>query len=179
MSAEQEGLGVQTIMDPALAARHGVPYVHLAAFAIDVDRVLELAGDEDSRPFGWEVFLTEVYMLSRFDPRRDEHRALIEDACLGLLESDPGDALLGAQLPFAVYDAVHRGVWPAELGEVFRGWRGRGARFAERLAPIWEHTDERARSLALSCLDAALSPPLAPPTREALEAIVAAPRPIG
>lgn len=173
MSAAQEGIGVQTVMDPALAARHGVPYVHLAAFAIDVDRVLELVGDDDPRPFGWEVFLTEVYMISRFDPRREEHRALVEDVCLGLLETDPGDALLGAQLPFAVFDAVHRGVWPSALGEIFRSWRGRGARFVERIALLWEEQDALARVLAQSCLDAELSPPLAPPTREALEAIVA------
>lgn len=174
MSAAQEGLGVHNIMDPALAARHGVPYVHLAAFAIDVDRVLELAEDDDPRPFGWEVFLTEVYMLARLDPRREEHRALVEDVCLGLLETDPGDALLGAQLPFAVYDAVQRGVWPAELREIFRSWRGRGEKFVERLAPLWQEPDALARALARGCLEADLSPPLAPPTREALEAIAAA-----
>jgi len=174
VSAAQEGLGVQTIMDPALAARHGVPYVHLAAFAIDVDRVLELADDaDDAWPFGWEVFLTEVYMLAHLDPQREEHRALVEDVCLGLVETDPGDALLGAQLAFAVYDAVHRGVWPASLGEVFRSWRARGARFVERLAPLWVDHEALARSLAQSCLDAPLEPPLAPPSRTALEAIVA------
>jgi hypothetical protein len=83
----REGLGRPTVMDRALAARHGVPYVHLAVFAIDVDRVREATeSDDDPRPFAWEVFLTARYLAWRCDPSDESTRAMLEDATNAVLE---------------------------------------------------------------------------------------------
>jgi hypothetical protein len=162
-----EKLGLTTIMDRGLAARHGIPYVHLAAFSIDVDRVREaVEGYDDPRPFGWEVFLTEAYLLHRFGP---EERALLEDAVLSILDGEP--RALGAQLAFAVWDAIERGALPRELREVFRSWRARPEELVRELAPLWQDEARWRTELARGCLDAELDPPLSPPTREALEAM--------
>lgn len=168
-----EGLGLPTIMDRALAARHGTPYVHLAVFAIDVDRVRQLheeaaAGEEPDFPFGGEVFLTEAYLLRHVDPSDETQVQLVEDVCLGILDLQPGDVRLGAQVPFAVYDAVARGAWPAELERMFRPWKKRARPLVEELRPLWERADEQTARLAELCLDAPLEPPLADPTVEAL-----------
>ena len=63
VAPEQTALGLPTIMDRELAAAHGVTYVHLAVFAIDVDRVYWLEPEHEGLPFGWEVFLTEQFLL--------------------------------------------------------------------------------------------------------------------
>ncbi|MCC6873002.1 MAG: hypothetical protein IT378_01740 [Sandaracinaceae bacterium] len=166
----REGLGLPTIMDRDLATQHGVRYVHLAAFAIDVDRVREaVEGYGDPRPFAWEVFLTERYLLARFDPRED--RALVEDAVLSILDGEP-DAL-GAQLAFALWDAIARGRWPSSSKQAFASWKGRPDEMVRDLAPLWRDEAAHARSLAAGCLDVELDPPLAPPTRAALEAMAA------
>jgi hypothetical protein len=168
-----EGIGVATIMDPELAARHGAEYVQLAAFAIDVDRVRELMDQLESEgaialPFAWEVFLTEMYLLDRFDPEDDASRALLEDVCAGLVKGrkrSDGEPPLGSQLPFAVHDAVTRGAWPAELGQWFRSWGNRASSMSERLRPLWnDDPDQAAAELAQACLDMDLDPPLAEPT---------------
>ncbi len=160
----QEKLGLPTIMDRALAARHGVAYVHLAAFAIDLDRVREaVEGYDDPRPFGWEVLLTEVYLVARFGP---DDTSILEDAVLSVLDGEP-DAL-GGQLPFAVWDAVERGELPRSLREAFRSWRARPHELVEALAKLWARGDDLIRELAKRALDVELDPPLAPPTREAL-----------
>ncbi|HJL17799.1 MAG TPA: hypothetical protein RMH99_19195 [Sandaracinaceae bacterium LLY-WYZ-13_1] len=166
-----EGLGLRTIMDPALAQRHGVPYVHLAAFAIDVDRVRDaVEGFDDPRPFGWEVLLTEAYLQARFDPiRRPEQVLLFEDVVLSILEGEP-DAL-GAQLVFAIWDGIVRGRFPKRLEEAFAGWKTRPKELVKDLAKLWAEGEARVAALAAGCLDVPLEPPLAPPTREALEAL--------
>lgn len=163
-----EGLGAETIMDRALAARFGVPYVHLAVFAIDVDRINAEHGDDDAFPTGFEVFLTERYLVDRFDPAVDaEARELVVETCEQVIES--GQAL-GAQIPFAVYAAVTRGVWPAELSGVFRGWKKKPTELMRAVGTL--HADpESAARLAKGCLSTAIDPPLAAPTREALEAL--------
>ena len=166
----REGLGLPTIMDRDLATLHGVRYVHLAAFALDVDRGRAAGeGYGDPRPFAWEVFLTEHYLLARFDPTED--RALIEDAVLSILEGEP-DAL-GSQLAFALWDAISRGRWPASSKQAFASWKSRPDEMVRDLAPLWRDGAERARSLAAGCLVVELDPPLAPPTRAALAAMAA------
>ncbi|MBC7174127.1 MAG: hypothetical protein H5U40_16915, partial [Polyangiaceae bacterium] len=106
MAPEDEGLGFDTIMDPALAMRWGIPYVHLAAFAIDLDRLREHVEDDDPEgiwPFGFEVFLTEMHLLGAIDPDEPDHLQIIEDICLGILDHGPDeDPPLGSQIVFAV-----------------------------------------------------------------------------
>ena len=163
-----EGLGVETIMDRALAARFGVPYVHLAVFAIDVDRINAEHGDDDAFPAGFEVFLTELYLTARFDPVSDsDARELVVETCENVIES--GQAL-GAQVPFAVYAAIERGTWPSELASVFRGWKKKPAELLRSVTALHDDPDA-ARRIATACLEAPLDPPLAGPTREALEAL--------
>ncbi len=160
-----------TIMDRALAARHGAPYVHLAAFAIDVDRVREaVEGYGDPRPFGWEVLLTEAYLL--------EARVgaeILEDIVLSVLDGEP-DAL-GGQLAFSVWDAIERGELPRELRRAFASWRARPKELTKALASLWPDAPRLVPELSRGCLDAAVDPPLAPPTRAALEALAAGARP--
>ncbi|MFW5925164.1 MAG: hypothetical protein ACOCV4_03300 [Myxococcota bacterium] len=170
----RERLGAPTIMDPDLAARHGVPYVHLAVFAIDVDRVRQLleAQEADAElPFAWEVFLTEVYLLTFLDLGDEGGRAMVEEACAPALE--PGRAAheppLGGQLPFAVYDAVARGEAPSELGDLFRRWRKRPEDLVRQLAPLWEDPAPHIAALADLCIDTPVDPPLAEPTARALD----------
>lgn len=176
--ADDQPLGRDTIMDPGLAASHGVQYVHLAAFAIDVDRVRELtdADPDGVWPFGWEVFLTEIYLLGTLDPEHDESRQLLDDLCLGILDIGPGEPPLGAQIPFAVYDAVRRGQWPAELGALFASWKNTPDDLIAELDPLWQEPEAEAADLALACLEASIVPPLSPPTIATLQAIVEAQR---
>lgn len=169
LAPTQEKLGLTTIMDRALAAQHGVPYVHLAVFAIDVDRVREeVEGYDDSRPFGWEVALTEHYLLERFGA---EDHALIEDAVLAILDGEPH--ALGSQLVFAVWDAVQRGELPDTLRTAFESWRARPDALVKELAAL-RSDPELIPALAQGCLSVELSPPLAPPTVEALSALAQA-----
>lgn len=161
----KEKLGLPTIMDRALAARHGADYVHLAVFAIDVDRVREaVEGYGDPRPFGWEVLLTEAYLLERFGA---EARSLLEDAVLSILDGEP-DAL-GAQLVFSVWDAIERGELPGELRSAFKSWKARPKELVRDLAKLWPEASRLIPELSQGCLDARLDPPLAPPTIEALK----------
>lgn len=161
-----EGLGFETIMDRELAARFGVPYVHLAAFAIDVDRINAEVDDAPDWPLGWEVFLTEAYLLDRFDPAEDEHRELVADACAAAMDKREA---FGAQLAFAVWDAVERGVFAEELRSLFRQWKRRPRELAAGLADLWQRAGELRPRLARACLEAPVEPPIAPPTRQALE----------
>lgn len=167
-------------MDPALAERHGVDYVHLAVFAIDVDRLregVEIDPAATEWTFGWEVFLTERYLVSHLDPASEAHRALLEDACLGLLERAAehprGEPPLGSQLLFAVWDGVRRGALPAELEEIFRAWRRPPRELAVALDAMVADAEAGERVLAEACLELPAEPPLAPPTARALEAMTA------
>ncbi|MDH5493902.1 MAG: hypothetical protein OEY14_18270 [Myxococcales bacterium] len=170
----EQPFGRDTIMEPALASRHGIAYVHLACFAIDIDRIRESVEEDPEGvwPFGWEVFLLEIYLLGSLDPELEEDRLLIEDACRSVMEQPPGQSALGSQLPFAVYDAIIRGEWPESLKALFAPWRDRAGSLVEDLAPLWREPEAEAADLALACLEHAIEPPLAPPTEAALEAMV-------
>lgn len=171
VGAGDNKLGRPTIMDRALAARWGAPYVHLAAFAIDIDRVHQL---EPSLPFGWEVYLTEL-QLARLtaDATRDPTQ-MLEDVTLAVLDlpRPSGDELppLGSQLPFAVYTAVGRGILPNKLGSCFQVWKKPPVDLLDDVNEL-ARDEQLAARLARHCLAAPIHPPLAPPTREALEAI--------
>lgn len=171
ISARAEGLGQKTIMDRALAQKHGVRYVHLAVLAIDVDRVRDaLEGLDDPRPFAWEVLLTALYLRERFDPAAsEEDRALIEDVCLGVLEAEPGEANLGSQVVFAVHELIERGTWPDSMRSIFKAWRTRPRELMKALAALRADEARLGAELARACLSCTLEPPLAEPTREALE----------
>jgi hypothetical protein len=176
--AGAERLGTPTIMERALAVKHGVPYVHLTVFAIDVDRVREATEEQDdARPFGWEVFLTECYLLEALDPRDEAILALVEDVLLAILELPPGQEVLGTQLPFAVWHAVRSRGWPAAAARALAGWKGRPEPLGQDLDALFaQHAAERA-ALAHTCLAAPLSPPLSAPTEEVLRRWVAAATP--
>lgn len=173
LEKEREGLGRPTIMDRALAARHGVPYVHLAAFAIDVDRIRDASEtDDDDRPFAWEVFVTARYLAWRFDPKAEEQRALLEDTVQSVLELPANEeGFLGSQFPFAVWVLVAQGLWPKEFELWFKTWKKKPRDMVKELAPIFANGDEQERALAKMCLDIELSPPIAPPTKESLRAM--------
>lgn len=167
-------------MDRGLAHRYGADYVHLVAFAIDVDRVREALEEDDPEydegegawPFAWEVFLTEAYLVAHLDPESPVHRDLVAETLDAILEVGPAE-LLGSQLVFAVYDAVSRGAWPRETERVFRLWKREPKDLVRGLAAHWEDAAALRHDLAEACLDADVDPPLVAPTRAALEAFVA------
>lgn len=169
VSAATEGLGLLTIMDRALAQKHGVRYVHLAAFAIDVDRVrdeVETEALDPLWPFGFEVFLTEHWLLGHLDAEADE--VLISDVCESVMKmsaAEPGQ-IFGAELPFAIYDAVVRGALPPDFRRFFRIWKHKPNALVDDLAALWAKSDEERPRLSAASLEVGktLSPPLAPPT---------------
>lgn len=174
ISKEEQGLGRDTIMNPWMAANFGSEYVHLAAFAIDVDRIQE-AVEEDPMakwPDGWEVFLTEYYLLGLLEPMSDEYLFLLRKACEEIVGDQEAGMLLGAQLPFAVYDASARGFLPEGLKSVFSQWES--VELPEELNEFWNAPNIEAADLAEACLEIELHPPLSPTTRVALEDIMAA-----
>jgi len=171
LAPTQTGLGLPTIMDRDLAGTYGVEYVRLAVFSIDIDRVYWLDPDDESLPFGWEVFLTEYYLLSRHAPPRSAERELLEAVCAPLLDETPGEPPLGGQLVFAVYDALSRGHLPNTLRALFRTWRRVPQDLVAGLTALHQQAHSRAQLLAEHCLQAELDPPLAPPTRATLERI--------
>lgn len=176
IDARQESLGQPTIMDRALAQQHGALYVQLVVAAIDVDRVCEALAsseeDDQALPLGWEVFVTEALLLALVDPQNEAHRLLLEDTCMDVLV-DQGDPRLGSQLPFAVHNAVSRGELPESLRALFHRWKSPSKTLAEDLSALWEARDVALPKLAQMCLDVPLSPPLAPPTVQALQKLVA------
>lgn len=178
-------LELPTIMDRALAAKHGPLYVHLAAFAIDVDRAFaELAPDDeddiglidggaaDELPFGWEVFLTSA-RLRALDGADPLVLAMLEDTCSHVLDQAPDEQGYGSQLVFAVYDAVERGALPKSVGDVFRAWRGRPKQLSRALDALWSEPVATLSTIAARVLAVAIDPPLAPPTRAVLEQMAA------
>lgn len=161
-------------MDPGLALSYGVPYVHLAAFAIDVDRVRD-AIEEDERPemlalpMAWEVFLTALHLDARFDPEEDPDRTLLEELCQSLLEEGSDEPRLGQQIGFAIHELMAREFWPPHWRPLFRRWKQQGA--IPELDPCWEDLRTWAGKLSQLCLDFPLDPPMLDSTREALEAL--------
>jgi hypothetical protein len=168
---EQTGLGLNTIMDRQLAVTLGSKYVQLAVFAIDIDRVYWLEPERSDLPFGWEVFLCELEVLAQFDRESATDRELIAAMCANVLEAPPGEPALGAQIVFAIYDAVRRGQLDSELSALFALWPKPPEDLVASLAQLWQAPVESAKRLAEHCLRASLTPPLAPPTRARLEAL--------
>lgn len=166
-----EKLGRATIMDRALAQRHGAPYVHLAAFAIDVDRVHRLDLEQPAQPFAWEVFLTEMRLARFMDEASVDPTQMLEDMCLAVMDlpRSAGDAqgVLGAQLPFAIYAGVAHDHLPNALGHCFRSWKRPPLDLLEELAQLAQRPGLTA-ALAAHCLAAPVEPPLSGPVRLAL-----------
>ena len=167
----QSGLGLPTIMDRDIAAAHGSAYVHLVVFCIDVDRVYWLDPEDSGLPFGWEVFITEFYLLAWAHAHPDCFAEVVEAVCAPLLEETPGEPPLGGQVAFATYDAIARGALPRELTALFSSWRSPPRELVSELSALHADAAATAERLATYCLSADVEPPLAPPTREALERI--------
>ena len=169
LAPKEQKLGRPTIMDRALAQRHGTPYVHAAVFAIDIDRLREHEEERGELPFGWEVYLTECY-VARF-LAGEPHVQLLEDMCLHVLDlpRPKGDqpAPLGSQVPFAVYAGVAHGLLPPALGDCFRVWKKPPTDLLDELGTLRADTALLSRLVEFA-LDADLTPPIAPPVREAL-----------
>jgi hypothetical protein len=173
---EQASLGLPTIMDRALAAAHGARYVHLAVFAIDIDRAYWLDPERSDLPFGWEVFVTECHVLgsllsSQQDGTETVQRELLEAVCMDVMDETPGEPPLGGQLVFAVYDAVQRKLLPTELRALFAAWHSPPAELRSSLDKLWSSAQPNLVELAKACLAMELEPPLAPPTVIALQAM--------
>lgn len=167
-------LGSATIMDRALAQRHGAPYVHLAAFAIDVDRVHRLELDRPTQPFAWEVFLTELRLARFMDEATSDPAQMLEDMCLAVMDlprpASDAQGVLGAQLPFAIYAGVAHEHLPASLGNCFHAWKKPPTDLLSELTELAARPGLGAQ-LARHCLQAQLTPPLAEPVRVALDAL--------
>jgi hypothetical protein len=171
-------LGRPTIMDRALAQRYGAPYVHLAAFAIDVDRVHRDGPGSDALPFAWEVFLTELRLRALLDEASADPAPMLEETCLQVMDlprpAGQGLGALGAQLPFAVYTAVAHGHLPARLGQCFSAWKKPPVELIDEVAQLFSSPGLGAQ-LTAHCLSAPLTPPLAEPVRQALLALTERP----
>ena len=119
----------------SIAARHGVVYVHLVVFAIDLDRVRETIEDDETAenlwPFGFEVFLTEMHLAGLVDPTDDAHADMLDDLIDDLLETSRDEVPFGSQLAFAIHDAVLRGSLPETDWRVGRAKSLLGAALAE------------------------------------------------
>lgn len=165
----QAQLEEPTIMNRLLAAQYGGAYVQLAVFAIDLDRVFVEDAGERTLPFGWEVFVTECYLLGRIGAHDVEQHALIEDTCVAILEQEPDEQGYGSQLLFAAYDAIERGFYPKALGAVFSSWRKRPKQLFKALTHVWQAPARELAACARHALNVKLDPPLAPPTQQALE----------
>lgn len=178
-------LELPTIMDRGLAVKHGSLYVHLAAFAIDIDRVfaavapddeddigLTGATDPEELPFGWEVFLTSARVRA-LDPKDPKVLAMLEETCAFVLDQTPDEQGYGSQLVFGVYDAVKRGALPQSLADLFRSWRARPKQLDRALDELWKNGAAALPAIAARCASIALDPPLAPPTRSALQQMAA------
>jgi hypothetical protein len=165
-------LGRATIMDRALAQRYGAPYVHLAAFAIDVDRVHRARPEAPELPDAWEVFLTEQRLKNFMNEAIKDPAAMLEEMCLAVMELPRNEELgaLGGQLPFAIYVGVAHGHLPAVLGGCFQSWRRPPVDLIDELATLAKDEALLAK-LANYCLDARIEPPLVEPVREALYAL--------
>lgn len=172
LGPRQEKLAQPTIMNAALAAKYGVAYVRLCAFAIDVDRAYAELDDDQQLPFGWEVFLSECHLLQALpDPANDEQqRNLLEETCLSILEQPPDEQGYGSQLLFAMHDAVTRGFYPEAMGAPFRIWHKPPKQLFAALSELWSDADAARRTLAAQLLELDLDPPLSPPTRATLTA---------
>jgi len=176
LAPRSESLGQRTIMDRALALEHGVRYVHAVVFAIDVDRVRDAreSTDEGELPFAWEVFLTEAQLVRTLDPKDAAVRSMFEDIVASILELPASEeGVLGTQLPFAVWHAVERGVWPSELRSLFRPWKSRPKDLMKELDAFYADEAAQVAALARMCLETEIRPPLAAPTIEALTSLAA------
>ena len=142
-------------MDPALAQRYGPPYVHLAAVAIDLDRIAH-ALTETQECYGAEVYLTALYLKRHFSPEITRDCALIEDTCLSVMERE--GEIMGGQLPFSVHALVKAGSWENAWPVIFSAWKN-PRQLMDRYSEFW-NDDAAAGQMAKRFLDCAVSPPI-------------------
>lgn len=157
-------------MSRALAARHGRKYVAIAALAIDVERVFEIADDTDPDwPSGWEVAVVAGGLRAELDLTVVADRELLGDLVTDVFEhlEEHDDEPLGANILFAAYAVLAEANDPALLRDAFHRWKKRPTALLKELRRIEGEPGALAR-LAGQCLDAPLEPALSEPTREAL-----------
>lgn len=193
MAQEDEGLGIPTIMDKALAARWGPRYVRATAFAIDVDRIerwvqvaTQMATQRATQrvtqeaqavtteiwPFGWEIFVTEKILSKIFDVTEQLDVELLETVVYAIHErvEAHGD-VLGAQWLFAVFDLVSRSIWPPAMLGPISGWKTQ-SQLILSLDVLWSESLKSMVGLSERCLRINAIR-IAPTTRSLLEASLA------
>ena len=177
LDSSSERLGRSTIMNAGLAARHGIDYVHLVALAVDLERaaefVDEMAAEKESLfPFGWEIFLLELHLLSTLQMTDPAAIELLDDVIASVLD-EAEEHRLGGVIVFAVRDAVRRGELPEHFGKPFARWKKPAAALVRSLDAMFDDLAVEAADLAEACLELELVPPLAPTTRDVLTAMMA------
>ena len=103
---------------------------------------------------------------------------MLEDSCSHVLDQAPDEQGYGSQLVFGIYDAIARGALPKSLGDLFRSWRGRPKQLERTLDALWKDAEKNLAAIAERCRAVTLDPPLAPPTRTALEQMAASTWPL-
>ncbi|MCS6799122.1 MAG: hypothetical protein NZ898_11445 [Myxococcota bacterium] len=164
------GLGLPTIMSPALAARHGAPYVHAAVVAIDIDRIVATADEHDPTwPEDWDVLLMAEAFDAILRPGSDPaHLELVEDWIADLLERlDEGEpAPLGLHAAVAISLLWLEKRWPARLRASLDVWAQLAETARDNVLRLRKAHPRIAARLASQCLAVRLDPPLAPITRD-------------
>ncbi|MGB0680710.1 MAG: hypothetical protein ACPGUV_13740 [Polyangiales bacterium] len=167
------GLGRPTIMQAELARVFGPPYVHLAAFSIDIDRLRPTLDATHDWPLGWEVFL----IAGAIDALQPEADADIADMLVATAESLVAcideEERLGLPLLLAVRELSRRRRLPRAFAKLFQDWDALSAPLKRCLDLLWQGRASWQTRLAQACLAAPLAPPLAPPSRQLLERLVA------
>lgn len=175
------GLGQATIMERDLAAQHGVQYVHLAAFAIDVDRAYIASDGDDGLsplPLGWEVLLLLAYVLARFRVDSEHDQLILEDVASRLVSGNHSEPCLGACLAFALHEGTDRGWLDANLKPIFRRWGSRSKQLKKSLDAQLQDPSRALIKAAKHCLETGITPPLSPPTLSSLQDMVSGEFPI-
>lgn len=173
LSTKQERFGMPTIMRRELASKYDARYVRLAALAIDLERVAELFDHHEETtqqsvaPFGWEVALQLAFLsecVSKSDPLDLE---MLDDVMASIFEAEEPDEY-GAGLNFAIWMWAKTHDVSVIKDALKRVWRKPPTELFEEVKALDETT---LKNVASKVLQAELSPPLTPPTKEWLEAL--------
>ncbi len=170
VAPQHRGLGLATIMNRGLAEKYGVPYVHLAAFAIDVDRVCGAITDQNPLlPEAFEIYLALLWIeefVQTSALSKSEVCEMLEEICVSIFEGN--SEAYGTQITFALWVGCEQARLPLELVPLFSSWKKKPTEVLRYVTALGEIKNSRA-SIAKACLTVAVDPPLAPPTVSKLQ----------